>query len=74
MNFNNIKDICENHTKLLNKTRIIQYANKERIWLKVEDARGNEFYLDDDEIKVLENFIEEKGIKIEKTIKELLDK
>jgi hypothetical protein len=64
--------MCETHTKLLNKSKVIQYANQERIWLKVVDARGNEFHLDDEEIKLLQKFIDEKGLKIEQTIKEIL--
>lgn len=74
MNFNDMKEMCKTHTKLLDKTKVIQYANKERIWMKVVDARGGEFYLDDDEIKLLEEFINAKGLKIEQTIKELLEK
>jgi hypothetical protein len=74
VSFDDVKNLCEAHTRLLKKTDIIQRSNKENIWLKVIDAKGKEFYLEDDEIKMLENFIEEKGLKIEKTINELLEK
>lgn len=73
MNFEEVKKMCNEHDSYLEKVEVIQYAKKERIWLKIVDARGNGFYLSEDEIKVLNEWISNKGLDIENKIKELLD-
>jgi len=72
MNFNNLKDLCKKHDECLAKTKIIENADKEQIWLKVVDARNNEFYLSKEEVKALTECINEKGISIEDKINEIL--
>lgn len=73
VDFNEIKELCEEHNKCLDKTKKIQEANRQRVWMKVVTGKRDEFYLGDDEMLALINCIESKGLKIEKRIQELFD-
>jgi hypothetical protein len=74
MQFNDLKEVCKKHDKLLEKATVIQKCNKERHWMKVVTPSSGEFYLDDEEIKLLNDYYEKKGIEIENLIIKLLNK
>lgn len=71
VNLDRVKKLCEEHDKCLNKIGAISYAQKQRIWIKVIDAKGNYFYLDDDELEMLNNFIENKKLDAENQIEKM---
>lgn len=66
-----VKKLCNKHDVYMKKTGTIKSVRKERIWVKVIDANGNYFYLDDDELEVLNNFIENKKIDTENQIEKM---
>lgn len=72
MNFNDLKEICKEHDKLLKKTEIIEKCKKERHWMDVITPENARYRLGDEEIKLLKDFYEEKGLEIERMILKLL--
>lgn len=74
MNLNDIKDLCKEHNELLEKTKVIEKCNKERLWVKVITPNRGEFYLGDKEIKLLSDYYEKRGSEIEEIMFNLLDK
>jgi hypothetical protein len=74
MNFDDIKDICKEHTRVLENTKIIETADKRNHWIRVSTADRDEFNLGDEEIELLKQFYENKGIELETTIYNLLNK
>jgi len=74
MNINDIKDLCNEHTELLRKTKIIDDCNKEHYWMSVTTPDNQNFFLTDEEIKLLENYHTKRGVEIENIIHNLLDK
>ncbi|NFH01334.1 hypothetical protein FC831_13785 [Clostridium botulinum] len=73
MQFNDLKKLCEEHNKLLEKSEVIVKTKKENCWFKVMTPRG-EFYIDEKEIELLTNYYEERGLEIEKIIYNLCNK
>lgn len=71
VNLKEVKQLCEEHDKCLKKTKVINHARRERIWLKVIDARGYDFYLSEDEIDMLSELIDKKGMEIENKIQDM---
>lgn len=73
MQFSELKTICYEHDKLIEKSDIIEESKKNRMWLKIVNPKGREFCLSDVEINVLMECINKKGLEIEKTIYQILN-
>ena len=69
MKFKDIKDLCYEHDELRRKTKIIAECEAIRNYFKVttHQIRGD-FYLGDEEIKVLNDYYEKRGSEIERII------
>jgi hypothetical protein len=74
MNFNDLKDLCKEHNRILENTKIIERANKNHHWVKALTADREGFYLNDEEIGLLKQYYEKKGLGIETVISDLLSK
>lgn len=74
MNIEELKTICTAHAKCIEKIELIEHANKERWWLKVENPKNEEFYLSDNEIGALLKHLKSKKMELEKVINEILNK
>jgi len=73
MNFNDIKDLCKEHNKLLEKTKIIEGCNAKNLWMRVTTPDMGAFNLGDEEIKLLSDYCENRGIEIENIMIDLLN-
>jgi len=73
MNFDDIKEICKEHDRILENTKIIETADNRSHWIKVTTADREEFQLGDEEIELLKQFYENKGLELENQIDKILN-